>query len=87
MLAEAKFTMTGLTEENQIELGKLLAARKMVAGSISLLEGNYILNIRIMDVETGETLYATYKVYSSMSEVIEDCDYFTYELISRDLNI
>jgi branched-chain amino acid transport system substrate-binding protein len=87
ILAEAKFSMTGLTEENQIEIGKLLAARKMIAGSISLLEEKYLLNIRILDVETGETLYATYKVYDSMSEVIEDCDFFTYELISKDLGI
>jgi len=87
VIEESRFSLSGLTEENQIEIGKMLAAKKMVAGSISRLSDKVILNIRILDIETGETLFATYKVYGSLEEVIEDCDYFTYELLSRDLDV
>lgn len=87
ILEESRFTLSGLTEENQIEIGRLLAAKNLVSGSISFLSGRVILNIRILDVETGETLFATYKVYGSLEEVIDDCDYFTYELLSRAKSI
>lgn len=87
VIEESRFTLSGLTEENQIEIGKMLSAKRLVAGSISRLSGKVILNIRILDIETGETLFATYKVYGSLEEVIDDCDYFTYELLNQDLSI
>ena len=55
VLAEQAFQQAGCTTSDcAVRLGKLLNARKVIAGSLSVLSGDRYLNIRLVDVETGE---------------------------------
>jgi len=54
VLAEQALQQTGCTDQECIvRLGKVLNAKKVIAGSLSLLAGDRFLSIRMVDVETG----------------------------------
>jgi hypothetical protein len=53
ILKEQGFQLTGCTDEDcAVKIGKLLSVKKIFIGSLSKLE-RYILNVRIVDVESG----------------------------------
>jgi hypothetical protein len=55
VLKEQGFQATGCTEtECAVEMGKILALKYMVLGSLSKLEGQYFLNAKIVDVESAK---------------------------------
>jgi len=59
VLAEQAFQQTGCTsEECAIKMGKLLNVQRMIVGSFGKLLDKYIVNIRVVNVETGKIVYA-----------------------------
>jgi len=59
LLAEHAFQQTGCTsEECAIKLGKLLNVQRMAVGSFGKLLDSYMVNIRVVNVETGEVSFA-----------------------------
>ena len=66
ILREQGFQLSGAcdTDECVVQVGRILGARKMVAGSVSKVGKVYSLQIRIVDIETArieETAYADTK--------------------------
>ncbi len=58
ILSEHSFQQTGCTsEECAIKLGKLLNVQRMIMGSAGKLMSAYIVNIRVVDIQTGEIVY------------------------------
>ncbi|MBN1999607.1 hypothetical protein JW935_18780 [candidate division KSB1 bacterium] len=54
LLQEHQLQMTGVTDMSQAaELGKVLNAEKIMIGSVSRLGQTYIINTRLVDVQTG----------------------------------
>ena len=54
MLEEQSLQMTGVTDMSQAaRIGKVLNVEKIMIGSVSRLGETYIINTRIVDVETG----------------------------------
>jgi len=59
ILAEQGFQQTGCTsQECAIKLGKLLNVQRMIMGSAGKLFSAFIVNIRIVDIQTGEIVYS-----------------------------
>jgi len=56
VMKEFELQMTGLTEQNGAEIGKLLNADNVILGSIGALGSSYLFNARILDVETGRVI-------------------------------
>jgi TolB-like protein len=55
VLAEQKLSMSGVADEQTaVRVGKLVGAKFMMVGSIAKLGSNYILNSRLIDVESGK---------------------------------
>jgi len=55
ILKEQQFQMSGCTsEECIVQIGKLLGARKMFAGSIGKVGTTYLITLRIIDVESSK---------------------------------
>jgi hypothetical protein len=56
ILEEVGFQLTGAcdTDECIVQVGKILGARKMVAGSVSQVGTMYTLQIRLIDIETSQ---------------------------------
>jgi curli biogenesis system outer membrane secretion channel CsgG len=44
--------------EDAVKAGKILSVRKMFSGSIGMLGDNYIVNLKMIDVETSRVEYA-----------------------------
>ena len=80
VLAEQAFQRTGCTDETcAVKLGKVLNARKVIVGSYGMLEGNRLINARLVDVETG-------KIDSSESlrvDKVENVDRAVGDLVAK----
>ena len=56
ILEAQAFSLTGCTDEScAIEVGKLLAADRIVLGELVKIQDQYILNVRLINVSTGRT--------------------------------
>ena len=54
ILEEQQLSMTGITDASQAaEIGKILNVEKIMIGSLSKLGNTFIINSRVVDVETG----------------------------------
>ena len=79
-----EYSQSDLVDEAfQIEIGKQLAADNIITGSMGVMAERYILNIKLIDVETGETMSASYKVYKSMTELVDHADQLVIDLVSK----
>ena len=75
ILEEVGFQLTGAcdTDECIVQVGKILGARKMVAGSVSKVGNMYTLQIRLIDIETSEIdLEVVDDVFGGIEEVLTD---------------
>jgi hypothetical protein len=73
VLKEIEFSQSDCTDEAcQLRIGKLLSANRIVIGSVGKLEQIYLLNLKMIEVETGRLLKAVSGQYESMGEMIGD---------------
>jgi TolB-like protein len=57
-LKATKFETSGLTQDSRIQIGEWLGAETFLMGSLSKLLGEYRLDLRLIDVESGSVLCA-----------------------------
>jgi len=58
ILAEQAFQQSGCTtEECAVRLGKLLNIQRIIVGSFGKLMDKYLVNLRVVSVETGEIIF------------------------------
>lgn len=74
ILREQDFRMTGCTsDECAVEIGQLLGVQQMLAGSFGKIESMYLVDMRIIDVETGGILRtASYEVTGGLDLLIKE---------------
>lgn len=60
-------------EKCQLQIGRLLSADKIVMGSLGVVQSSYILNVKLVDVATGETVSSAYKIFKSLEELLNGC--------------
>jgi len=59
VLTEQAFQQTGCTsQECAVKLGKVLNVQKIVVGSFGKFLDSYVLNVRMVDVESGKIVYS-----------------------------
>jgi tetratricopeptide (TPR) repeat protein len=72
ILKEVEFSLSACADEKcQLEIGRLLAADKIVVGSLGKVGQRYILNAKMLDVRTGEALSSAYKVFPTLEELVD----------------
>lgn len=70
ILAEQAFQQSGCTSEGcAVKLGKLLNVQMMIVGSFGKLLTEYFVTIRVIDVQTGESVYAKTAKAANVGEV------------------
>jgi len=70
ILAEQTFQNSGCTsEECAVKLGKLLNVHKIVVGSFGKMMNTHILNIRVVDVESGKIIFGDKVTGTSLNEL------------------
>ena len=85
IMEEWNFSLSGMNEEEiPFEIGKLITARMVITGSIAKSAERVILNLRLLDIETGVALYSSFKVFDSFDQILDDCEFLTYELLGRE---
>ena len=58
ILKEMEFSMTGLTDpKSEIKMGRLLAVRYLVSGSITDMAGSLLVSLSMVDVESGAVVW------------------------------
>jgi tetratricopeptide (TPR) repeat protein len=72
ILKEVEFSLSACADEKcQLEVGRLLAADRIVVGSLGKVGQRYILNAKMLDVRTGEALSSAYKVFASLEDLVD----------------
>ncbi len=81
ILSEYKFQSTGLIDENTaIEIGKLSGADIIVIGSINRVGGIFYLNIKLIEVKTGEIIGSNIARAKDASEFLDMSNEAVYML-------
>jgi len=85
ILEEQDFQMTGcISDECAVEVGQLLGVSQMVAGSIGKLGNTFLLDVRIVNVQTGaiiETMTRNYR--GEIDGLIDQVEELARDIVGR----
>jgi TolB-like protein len=82
ILKEVEFSYSDCADEQcQLQVGKFLAAKYIIVGSLGKFAQRYLLNVKIVDVETGETIRAASGSYMSLEEIVDKSKELTVNLV------
>ena len=82
ILREIEFSKADCTDEQcAVEIGKLLSASLIVVGSIGRVGSRYILNMKLVEVETGQTIETASQMYADIDALIDDSEVQTLALL------
>ncbi|MBN2510112.1 MAG: hypothetical protein JXB03_07540 [Spirochaetales bacterium] len=85
LLTEIEFSLSGCTDEAcQLEIGRLLSAKYIIIGSLGTVGSRYLLNMKMIDIETSETFASASERYLSMDELIDDADRLVGVFVGSD---
>ena len=72
ILKEHSFQRGGLVAQTEIrELGKALGAQAVITGTMMKLGNNNILNLSLLDIESGEMVSGARKTFTSLDEFLD----------------
>jgi hypothetical protein len=74
LLSEAGRVRRGSYEKNQLQSASIIEVELAVLGEIRSNDDGLRLNIWLLDVASGDTLYSGGMVYGSMEELVQDCE-------------
>ena len=85
VMEEQEFSLSGFTAENSnneraVKVGQLLSAEQICIGSVSLLNETYILNVKIIDINTGLNVNADNISASAMDELSRKIEEFAFSI-------
>jgi len=74
IMKEIEFSLGDCTDDAcQLEIGRLLAADKIIVGTLGEMGGKYILSVKMLDVETGEVVSSAHSIYTSLGSLVDGC--------------
>lgn len=85
-LSEIAFASSDLSEEQlRLKVGKFLAATYMLDGSIGSIGDRFLLNLKLVDVNTAETLKTASQRYVNVNELIDDSARLTLGMVGASV--
>jgi len=82
LLREIEFSNSDCTDEDcQIEIGRLLSANQVVAGSVGRFGDRYVLNLRLLEVATGAVVRSSSYRYRPMERILDEADRIVRDLL------
>ncbi|MFO7848465.1 MAG: CsgG/HfaB family protein [Spirochaetia bacterium] len=83
-MEEITLSLSGLTEEgDELELGKIRGLRLLLDGSVTAEKENFLLNLRLVDIETTEVVASLSKAVPK-EEMIEVGAQMAYEYVTAN---
>ena len=74
VMDEIAFSRSGCVDEScQLEIGRLLSAGFIITGSLGRVGSLYVMNLRLIAVETGETIKTETGSFRSVEIMVESC--------------
>lgn len=87
LLKEVEFSLADCSDERcQLEVGRMLSAQQLVVGSVGKFGENYILNMKLLNVETAMTANAVSGAYGSLGELLKDTEQLTGRLLGTGMS-
>lgn len=84
ILKEQKFQLTGCTTtECAVEIGKILNVNYIVISSLGKIANEYIINIRIVDIESSEVIIADMEKCNLEKEIIDAIENIVERISAR----
>ncbi|MBU3955655.1 hypothetical protein KJ633_04270 [bacterium] len=84
VIKEQKFQSMGMVDAGQAaELGKLLAVKKMMMGGVSRFSFGILVNVRVVDVETGQIEVADKALIENDNYMLDTCSELAGKISSR----
>jgi TolB-like protein len=84
VLKEQSLGMSGMVDPNQAaQAGKLMGAKKIIVGSVSALEDQTMVTIRVIDVETGAIEVGDKQTAYSQSDLVSTVEELTRNIASK----
>ena len=72
LLEEIEFSQSDCSDERcQLEIGRMLASDFIVIGSLGKVGDRFILNIKLLRVETAEAMSTAYRVFATLNELVD----------------
>jgi len=72
ILKEMQFSMSGCSDEScMLEVGKMLSAEGIVAGSIGKVGKRYVLSAKLLETETGKTMSTSDGIYEDLDMLLD----------------
>lgn len=86
LLEEIEWSVSDCTDTScQLQVGKLLSASHIIVGSLGSVGNMFIMNIRLIEVGTGEALNTASKMYSDINALLKDSRSFTFAFLGVEL--
>ncbi|MBN2536214.1 MAG: right-handed parallel beta-helix repeat-containing protein [Spirochaetales bacterium] len=86
LLEEMEWAISDCTDTKcQLQMGKLLSASLIIVGSLGNVGDMCIMNIKLIDVGTGETMNTASKMYDDINTLLKDSKSFTFEFLGVEL--
>lgn len=84
ILKEQSFQMSGLADTKSARVaGKLLSADRILVGTVNKLGNIFIMNVRMVDVETGTVGFALKQTVEREELMAEGCEMLAKNLVSK----
>jgi TolB-like protein len=82
ILKEIEFSLKDCSDEScQLKIGKMLAANLIIVGSLGKVSDLFIINIKLIQVQSGETVRSKSNTYDNMNALIKDSENLTLDLL------
>ncbi len=86
ILTELEFSLSGCADEScQLQIGRMLTAKQIIVGSLGRIGNTYILNIKLIEVETGLTIVTASEMYKTIDELVIDSENLVSILIGTEI--
>ncbi len=83
-MEEIKLSLTGLTDENDsMEIGNIRGLKLLMDGSVTSEDGNFIISLRLIEVETTELIAAVSRSIPK-EDMIEVGKQIAYEYVTAN---
>ncbi len=83
ILKEAGLIMAGITKGNEKKIGRLLAAKQLLSGTIIKTGKQLRLDVRLTEVKTGKILAADKRRCTDIDDIIDAVDILSEKIVKR----
>ncbi len=86
LLEEMDFSLSDCTDETcQLRVGRMLSAQRIIVGSIGRVGNRYMLTLKQVGVETGETVNSATEMYGDLDALLDDTQRLTYSFVGETI--